>query len=473
MPAPFKPTAHRHLFHATGRALLTFGGVAGIISAATAQQTPVAKVAATPPTPSALDAVEARFRRTDNVLEFGNRRALGRFFLNWDQPNFTAPSVAHFGDSHVQFGWLVAPVRDRLQRAKGNGGRGLIFPYALAHSYSQEDYSSSFTGIWQTANSIQQPPRLPVGVSGFVGITKDPVASFTLDFAKLPSADPTDIRLHVNVKDAGYQIRLDNGVESLIRHISPNPSTAIQSIALPVARLAPRLKVTIQRDVPEAPRPAVSPAPQAKPLASLASAVPAGQFELFGIDLRSRKNGLIYHNLGVGGANYGAVLQQRLFADQYRLIQPDLVILDWGTNDIIYTNKIPADHEQKVIRTIQRLRAIDPQVSIVLTSVQDMIYKGHPVSVAAEYAQLMRRIALEQDCLFFDWYLTSGGADTMRLWSAAKLASKDNIHLNGRGYRKRGEALADALEATLSALRRQPDLPMLVRDSEALPADHH
>jgi lysophospholipase L1-like esterase len=406
-------------------------------------------------TSAPLQQVEARFRAADNVVEFGDRRALGRFFLQWDRPEFTAPTIAHFGDSHVQLGWMIAPVRDRLQRAKGNGGRGMIFPYALAHTYSQEDYVSSFTGHWQTANSIQQPPKLSVGVSGFVGITKDPVASITIDFTKPLTRNATDIRLYANVADAPYQIRLDMGSRSQVQQIMPNPAVPMQTISFATAALAQRMTITIQRDdavSKEQPGPA-----------SEASPAPAGSFALYGIDLRSQKGGLVYHNLGVGGANYIALLQQRLFAEQYRLIRPDLVILDWGTNDIIYKNIIPVDHAQKVVQTIQRIRAIDPQVSILLTSVQDMNYKGRNVSVAADYARLMRRIALEQDCLFFDWYLTSGGPDTMRLWEAAKLASKDNIHLNGRGYRKRGEALADAIEATLKALHDRPGLPTLRR----------
>ena len=416
-----------------------------------------------PPVLTPLEQVEARFRRADNVVEFANRRALGRFFLNWDQADFRSPSIAHFGDSHVQFGWMIAPLRDRLQRAKGNGGRGLIFPYALARTYSQEDYVSSFTGIWQSANSIQQPPKLPVGVSGFVGITKDPIASVTIDFTKPQTTDPVDIRVYVKVADVPYNIRVDTGAESQSYKVTPMAGAAVQSLIFPVARLSPKLTVTFERDAPEAPSAPLpaAPAPAATPLP--APPIP-GQMSLYGIDIRSQRGGLVYHNLGVGGANYNAILQQRLFAEQYRLVRPDLVILDWGTNDIIYKNAIPADHEQKVLRTIQKIRAIDPQVTILLTSVQNMSYKGRNITVAADYARLMRRIAIAQDCLFFDWFLTSGGADTMPLWSAAKLASRDKIHLNGRGYRRRGEAMADAILATLEALRRDPGLRALIRD---------
>lgn len=437
-------------------------GLACAPIAAGAQSTALAAAEA-PPALTPLEQVEARFRRADNVIEFGNRRALGRFFSTWDQADFKSPSIAHFGDSHVQFGWMITPLRDRLQRAKGNGGRGLIFPYALARTYSQEDYVSSFTGVWQSANSIQQPPRRAVGVSGFVGVTQDPLASVTIDFTKPQTADPVDIRLYLKTEDAAYTIRLDTGSYSQIQKISPRPGATVQSVTFPVPRLAPKLTVTFERVAPQAPT-----TPQPAPIGPEAAVRPVapvpGQLSLYGIDIRSQRGGLVYHNLGVGGANYNAILQQRLFAEHFRLVRPDLVILDWGTNDIIYKNAIPADHEQKVIRTIQRIRAIDPQVSILLTSVQDMTYKGRNISVAADYARLMRRIAMSQDCLFFDWYLTSGGADTMHLWSAAKLASRDKIHLNGRGYRRRGDAMADALFATLEALRRDPRLPDLTRE---------
>ena len=81
----------------------------------------------------------------------------------------------------------------------------------------------------------------------------------------------------------------------------------------------------------------------------------------------------------------------------------------------------------------------------------------------------MRRLAREQHCLFYDWYRTSGGPDTIDLWLAAGFASKDRIHLNGRGYRKRGEALADALIRTIALVTTRPDTNRLVRDAEVFP----
>ncbi|MEJ0030839.1 MAG: hypothetical protein WDO15_10930 [Bacteroidota bacterium] len=44
-------------------------------------------------------------------------------------------------------------------------------------------------------------------------------------------------------------------------------------------------------------------------------------------------HGLIYHQLGVGGAPYTAVLEQVMIDSQLPALQPDLIILDYGTND--------------------------------------------------------------------------------------------------------------------------------------------
>ena len=479
------------------RALTVVAGVVlvgGGVQAAKAEQyvtpPPQTSVAVLPPPLSPEEEVEARFQRADNFVEFYDRAALGRFFLNWANRSSEPPVIAHFGDSHVQLGWLVSPLRERFQRARGNGGRGMIFPYSIAKTYSQEDYRSSFTGVWRTANSIQQPPRLPVGVSGFVAVTNDASASFTIDFTKPQASGQQNVHLYVKVIDATYQVTLENGGALQTREIKPDPAAVVQTASFTLQTLAPHMVVTINRkdpapaaDSPNVPSneatlrtPSLSAGqPNAIAVGATAGTVrdlsqnppvePAipGQFEIYGIDLRTVSGGVVYHNLGVGGANFNALLQQRFFVEHYKLLKPDLVILDWGTNDIIYKNAVAPDHARKVIRTIQRIRAVDPHVSILLTSVQDMNYRRRNVTAAAEYAKVMREIAREQNCLFFDWYRTSGGPDTMRFWSAAKLSSKDNIHLNGRGYRKRGEALADALFATLNAIEVTPSLTSLVR----------
>jgi hypothetical protein len=106
-----------------------------------------------------------------NIFEFKDARLVQRLQQKWAAAKTEGFTVAHFGDSLVQGGYAAEIARSRLQSIGGSAGRGMVFPYSIAKTYSQNDYKSTFSGEWATANSIQQTPRLPLGVSGFVART--------------------------------------------------------------------------------------------------------------------------------------------------------------------------------------------------------------------------------------------------------------------------------------------------------------
>lgn len=353
-----------------------------------------------------------------NYLENANARTLGSLLHKYK--NGQSMSVAHFGDSHIQTGWQVEPIRKALQDIRGDGGRGMIFPYKMAKTYSQEDYGSHFSGSWRTANSIQQPPKIGVGISGFVGVTKDSYASFGFDF-KDSSADLGNIVATVYLRASGnYEIRASNG--SVIESKTISATTGTQLISFNLPHTAKSLDFTITR---------------------LSG---AGEFELHGVNLGNPQGGVIYHNLGVGGAAYKALMQQQYFNEQFPTLNADLVVLDWGTNDILYTNSIPSDMESIIRSTIAKVRAINPNTAIVLSSVQESRYKGNPTTSAQAYSQLVRYIAQSEGVLFYDWYAVSGGSGSMRVFQDTGYANpKDSIHLNAKGYRVKGEMFAAAL----------------------------
>jgi len=163
----------------------------------------------------------------------------------------------------------------------------------------------------------------------------------------------------------------------------------------------------------------------------------------------------------VSGARFSAIENQDLFEPQFSYMRPDLVVLDWGTNDIVFDNKIPPRFRELVIATIDRIRRVSPQSVILLTSVQDMNRRGRNISVASSYARMMRSIAFEKGCLFYDWYQVSGGAGSMKQWYRYQLAQKDQIHLTFKGYQLKGTLMSEAILASLNQLRRFPNQPLV------------
>jgi lysophospholipase L1-like esterase len=183
-----------------------------------------------------------------------------------------------------------------------------------------------------------------------------------------------------------------------------------------------------------------------------------GELSIYGVSIENTEVGLTYHNLGVGGAAFNAINMQALFNEQITIIHPDLVIVDYGTNDIIYKNSIPENHAATVIKTIEKIRASQPNVAILLTSTQDMNFKGRNISAAKHFSAQMKRLAFEQHCLFYDWYQVSGNQHSMKKWHAAQLSQTDNIHLNVKGYQLKGTLFADALLNTIELAKQSERL---------------
>jgi lysophospholipase L1-like esterase len=375
-----------------------------------------------------------------NVVEFEDREAIEHLSARWSRHQAAPVVIAHFGDSHVQKGYLTEAARLVLQERAGSGGRGMVFPYAIAKTYSQNDFDSTFTGVWRTANSIQQPPKLPVGISGFVATTTDPSVNVTLAFKRPLDPGPKRIELFYRAVGAPYRLALTTGGFSPVQLVPQSGFSEVSVAEFDVQQASDVIELQIDQ-----------------------TELGLGTFELHGIDIENAdSSGVIYHNLGVGGAVYDAINEQTWFEQGIREIHPDLVILDLGTNDIVFNNAVAPNFEETVRRAIARVRAAAPRASILLTSTQDMTFRHHEITAAADLSEVMRRIAIETGCLYWDWYRISGGAGSRQLWQAETLAGGDGIHLTSRGYELKGQLFADALLQAIDFAEDHPQANALL-----------
>jgi lysophospholipase L1-like esterase len=374
-----------------------------------------------------------------NYIEYADRNIFRRFFERWNDTTGVI-TFAHFGDSHVQPDYFTSVVRNSLQNQKGNAGRGMIFPYSMAKTYSQMDYTSTFTGTWKTTNSIHLPPKLPTGISGFTSQTDEKEVSFSIFFkTSLPKGekvlklfyakDSCSYRLSVRTKNHLRYVDLDSILDVAKPYISFDFSEIGDTIHFELSKKRQDDKI----------------------------------FQLHGISIENKNaRGVLYHNLGVGGANYYALPFQKRFHEQFPHLNADLVIFDWGTNDVIYKNEIAEELVPNVLESIRRVREVSPNTVIMLTSFQDMNRKGKNITAARQFANLMRKIAFENDCLFYDWYEIAGGEKSMNLWAAHKLGAGDHIHLTFEGYQFKGQMFSQAFANTFEHFTQRDSLGKLV-----------
>ena len=106
--------------------------------------------------------------------------------------------------------------------------------------------------------------------------------------------------------------------------------------------------------------------------------------QLFGVAFASGTRGLTYDSLGLNGAsttvmsrafspeNWSAALQHR---------NPDLVIINYGTNESSFPAYVDKQYEGELRRAIARVRAALPETSILVMSPMDRGSKGDGDSI--------------------------------------------------------------------------------------------
>lgn len=381
-----------------------------------------------------------------NYIEYYDRNDLGRFLSKWDSDSAKQITVAHFGDSHIQPGIFTGQVRNLLQMQKGAAGVGLIFPYSAAKTYAPLSYKSIHYGKWQYAKGLEPRPRLPLGVSGMTIRTADPAAGFMITFREPQPEHYRRLKLFFKGGNGSYDFRvLSRNHEVVVPASQQHPDIPYYELTLPDSSSFIHVQVLKTDDA-------------------------QNSFEFYGMSLESVNDaGLLWHSLGVGGAPFGAVLKSVLIDTQLPVLNPDLIVLDYGTNDFLYTQQIPAGLEREIVQTINWVRQLVPDASILLTSTQDMYRYGQDVLAAADFSQMIRRIARDQHCGLYDWYRISGGPGSMPKWVKSRHARPDHIHLSKDGYLLKGELFANAFQKT--AIRYSTEQTLAALTIDRFPGD--
>ena len=383
-----------------------------------------------------------------NMIQFYSCKALERFVKSWHESAEHKFSLVHIGDSHLQSDIFPGQVRKNLHAIHGDGGRGLVFPYSTANTYSSVEYKSEHTGEWEFAKSLRLPPKIPLGVVGMSSKTVKANSSFTLTFDDPVPNHYDRLRIYCKKQHNSFDVQVDFGDGKPVT-VAVDSSSAdtlpYYEIAMPDMGNVLKVKAVKAHDY-------------------------ENEFEFYGMTMEcSADSGAVYHNGGVGGAMYRSVLYEKLFQPQLPTLEPDVVIVDFGTNDYLYDDSIKTDLDSQIVEVIKRIRAVTPEVSIILTSTQDMYWKGDNLLHGEDFSDLIHSIAKQYDCGVFDWYWISGGRTTMTRWMDRGYANPDGIHLSPKGYRLKGDLLTDAMVKTVSWLEKNP-CDSLVFNTDSLSA---
>lgn len=332
-------------------------------------------------------------------------------------------SIVHIGDSHILGNFLTREVRDRMQREFGDAGRGLLFPYKLAQSNGPKDFLAETNCRWIGANCQRDlSPESNFGAAGFKLSTTNPRAELTF---KLRDTATSESRFFSKVTVFQRKTALEYDLE--VRDENSNQ----------VAQLF------IEDDYARSfyfDRPVGS-----VTIAAKKSNAQERTLTLDGISIENELSGVLYHSIGVNGAKYMDFARAKYFARQVADLEPDLVILSFGTNES-QGNTDPGYMRRTMDLLIAQILERSPSTRVLLTTPADSYLRGKGLNPhMAQTSELIRQYAREKGYALWDLFGFTGGENSSLLWKSNGLMTSDSVHYTKFGYALQGKLLYQSL----------------------------
>lgn len=362
----------------------------------------------------------------DNTIENAGRAPV------WTPKTGKRLTIVQLGDSHIQGDFSSCATRSYLteQFAIELPSRGFAFPYAMARTNEPLDLKSSSSNRkgWTPTLSTKNRTPQPLGLSSSAIEAKN--VNSTLHLRFLPERGYTALPNIVSILYAPSEnvpLPLLNGTTPV--NIDTTRGVATFQFDEPPASLSLTLKKNSPSDSP---------------------------FRLFGFVFDNEASPLIYHSVGLNGADVNAYLRNTALPLELEILNPDIIIISLGTNDAYNRDFNPLLFADNLRTLIAQLRASCPGVFIVLTTPNDHLLRNHEVNPRVEAAsEVIRNLAIEQEVGLWDFNRIMGGTGSIHSWFNHGLTARDCLHLSPQGYRLQGKLFGVALYRMLTQPRRK------------------
>lgn len=331
--------------------------------------------------------------------------------------------ILHYGDSPTTADMITADARAALQKRYGDGGHGFTLPAKPWAWYDHRGLDIESSG-WEPGIAGEgevRDGRFGLGGVSFVA-SEGAWSRITLRDASHTHVEAAFLR-----QPGGGTFQLLAGGALLATVDTQAPQPVNDFIRLPLPEGARQIELRVDK----------------------------APVRLFGLDLQKPGPGLRYSSLGMNGAYISLlarIFDQQHWAEQLRHYQPDLVIVNYGTNETVSEDFLATIYARELRAAIRRLREAVPDCALLVMSPMDrgqLEPGGQIVTVPAlpRLVDIQRRVALASRCAFFNTYAAMGGESTMARWYASdpRLVSADFIHPTPAGARIVGNLLVKAL----------------------------
>ena len=413
--------------------LMTFKGS----DAAPAEGIPGGALATSDSTHSSTGAADPLVVSSDHPIE-DPAKALDPFYAALAHTEARRPGaitrITHYGDSPITNDGITGTIRRLLQTRFGDAGHGFILvdrPWAW---YGHDAITFTSGGGW-TGDSIING-KVYDGQFGLGGVTFR--ASGPGKYARFAPASQGDTGKSFSRMEVYYLQQPNGGQFSL--SVNDERVQAVSTSGDAVRSGFYEIK-----------------APQAGSNTFQVTTA-GGDVRLFGAVLENEGPGVVYDSLGVNGAFAGllaTVMNEDHWKQQLQHRSPDLVVLNYGTNESQdATSSQMGRYEKELREVIRRVREALPGASVLIVSPMDRGQRAPGGRVITKptiplIVEMQHRVALDTNCAFFSTFEAMGGEGTMAKWYAGKgrdrLVREDLTHPSAKGAETVGRLIYEAL----------------------------
>jgi len=377
--------------------------------------------------------------------------------------------ILQIGDSHTAADYFTGELRQKLQARYGNGGVGYIDAGKPHIGVRSGAMKITVSPGW-TYHAIQGADNIgEFWLSGFNAVAT--ASGEALTFASDTPVPFDQIEIEALRQPGGGAI--DISLDGAIKSSADLGGAAVEPVVL-------RL------------RPDGAPTDRVRTIEIRTRG--GGVVSIASIGIYQKQAGVSYNNIGYPGATIDLVnkFDEKLMADSLRRLDPQIVVLVFGTNEASKPNLDAARYERNYEKAVARIRAALPNAQIVLVGPPDgaerpphcsgkgpadAVCHPAPPSDGSLYTEpadcdwhtiahldlvrdVERRIAQRHGFVYWNWATINPNQCAAHQLVAASppLMTPDHVHFTPAGYVKGADLFLDALIPVIDKLQVRPNI---------------
>lgn len=333
-------------------------------------------------------------------------------------------NILHIGDSHLQADFMTSVIRTTLQKAFGNGGRGLIVPFRVAKTNEPFNYRSSSSYHWQSKRCVFPDQPLPIGIGGLTISTTDSCADISIQTFNDSVLDYrfNKVKLFYENDSTSYSFALLDSLGNQISIFAPDTIdhySFISTALFPSStnRMTVKMSKTGEKE---------------------------SHATIYGLLFENGNPGIIYHTVGINGAEFQHYSEALHFCQQTRALNSDLIIISLGTNEAYGLNftqdKFYAD--MQVLYT--QLKKENPNAGFLFTIPACSYRRKKPNLRLPLAGKTIICFTADNNLSYWDLQEVTGGNNSAINWKKNHLLRPDGVHYSLEGYELQGNLFCKA-----------------------------